>query len=243
MTDFGSDDRLVPHDGPQQTSTMTAFFDNRRDAEAAVERLQLAELGAVSIQLVLGRGEGSADVEPAGIWSALENYLFPQEDREIYAEGLSRGGYLVTVSGIDDRSYEAIRDILDDEGTIDLDERADLWRSEGWSGWQRDVPSTPATGYTEDTFDAPRPATAKRDHARSSGTIRTYRTESASTSTVSDHDSPAAAMHEPGPRSADAGSWSQPERDTPGSPRQDQDGQSQSQQLGSGWSQSQKSGS
>ena len=35
MPDFGSEDRLVPHDVPQQTSTMTAFFDNRRDTRSA----------------------------------------------------------------------------------------------------------------------------------------------------------------------------------------------------------------
>ncbi|TCN33897.1 hypothetical protein [Sinorhizobium americanum] len=237
MPDFDSDGRTAAAQG---TSTMTAFFDNRRDAEAAVERLHKAELGVASVQLVLGIGEGCSDFEREGIRSAIENFFFPDEDREIYAEGLARGGYLLTVSGIDDQSYAEVRDILDDEGTIDLDERADLWRSEGWSGGQRGVPSTPATGSTEDTFDAPRPALATRDHDRSSGTVRTYRTKSASTSTLSD--TPAAGMHEPGQAPADSGSWSQPESDTPGSRRQEQDGQSQSQQLGSGWSQSQKSG-
>ncbi|OAP36703.1 hypothetical protein AU381_19690 [Sinorhizobium glycinis] len=238
MPDFDSDGRTAA----QGTSTMTAFFDSRRDAEAAVERLHKAELGGASVQLVLGIGEGCSDFEREGIWSAIENFFFPDEDREIYAEGLARGGYLVTVSGIDDQSYAAVRDILDDEGTIDLDERADLWRSEGWSGWQGGVPSAAATGHTEDTFDAPRPVMATRDSARSSGTVRTYRTDSAS-APASAHDTPPRGIYEPRPRPANPGSWPQPEAEASGGFRQEQDGQSQSQQLGSGWSQSQKRGS
>jgi uncharacterized protein (TIGR02271 family) len=54
------------------------------------------------------------------------------EDRHTYAEGLRRGGYLVTVR-TDDAHYERVLDILDDEGTIDMDERAASWRKQGWT--------------------------------------------------------------------------------------------------------------
>nr|WP_244627487.1 YsnF/AvaK domain-containing protein [Microvirga tunisiensis] len=33
-----------------------------------------------------------------------------------------------------DADYERVIDILDDEGTIDIDERSSSWRSEGWTG-------------------------------------------------------------------------------------------------------------
>jgi uncharacterized protein (TIGR02271 family) len=33
-----------------------------------------------------------------------------------------------------DAQYERVLDILDDEGTIDIDERANSWREEGWTG-------------------------------------------------------------------------------------------------------------
>jgi uncharacterized protein (TIGR02271 family) len=68
-----------------------------------------------------------------GFWDSLRDLFLPDEDRHTYAEGLRRGGYLVSVSATD-AEYERALDILDDEGTIDIDERADSWRAEGWSG-------------------------------------------------------------------------------------------------------------
>jgi uncharacterized protein (TIGR02271 family) len=59
----------------------------------------------------------------------------PDEDRYTYAEGLNRGGYLVTVTNVPMGLYEQALDILDDEGAIDIDERAESWRSEGWTGY------------------------------------------------------------------------------------------------------------
>jgi uncharacterized protein (TIGR02271 family) len=58
----------------------------------------------------------------------------PDEDRHTYAEGLRRGGYLVTVSTTHANHDRAVQ-ILDAEGTIDIDERAQAWRSEGWKGY------------------------------------------------------------------------------------------------------------
>jgi uncharacterized protein (TIGR02271 family) len=60
----------------------------------------------------------------------------PDEDRYTYAEGLRRGGYLLSVN-VTDAQYDKALDILDDEGTIDIDERAQTWRSEGWTGQDR----------------------------------------------------------------------------------------------------------
>ena len=58
----------------------------------------------------------------------------PDEDRYTYAEGLRRGGYLVTVNA-GSAHYDRALDILDDDGTIDIGEREQSWRSEGWSGY------------------------------------------------------------------------------------------------------------
>jgi uncharacterized protein (TIGR02271 family) len=64
----------------------------------------------------------------------LADLFLPDEDRYTYTEGLSRGGYLVTVTATD-AQYERTLDILDDEGTVNMDERAQSWRKEGWSGY------------------------------------------------------------------------------------------------------------
>ncbi|GLC62002.1 hypothetical protein PLESTB_001828800 [Pleodorina starrii] len=68
---------------------------------------------------------------------AVIDHHGPQtEDRYTYAEGLSRGGVLVTVTGLTAAHYDQVLDILDDEGTVDLAEREESWRSEGWGGYE-----------------------------------------------------------------------------------------------------------
>ncbi len=120
---------------------VTAFFDSRSDAEQALERLINAGVPRGSIRLMPGDErdppddpDASSHAEPRGLWDSLGDWPLPDEDRHTYAEGLRRGGYLVSVSA-DDEHYARVMAILDDEGTIDIDERAESWRSEGWTDW------------------------------------------------------------------------------------------------------------
>jgi hypothetical protein len=117
--------------------TITAFFDERRAADRAVDRLLGAGFPRAAVRLVPG-GErdtdegaqaGGLDPHPArlGFFNAIEDLLLPEGDRWAYAEGLRRGGFLVSVH-CDDAEHDRALDILDDEGTIDLDEREPLWR-------------------------------------------------------------------------------------------------------------------
>ena len=127
--------------------TVTAFFENRTHAEDAVRRLHEAGFARDAVRLMAGyEGAPERDVNPdsyrgayeqnegVGFWEALKDLFLPEEDRHAYAEGLKRGGYLVSVQTRQDDYGRAI-DILDDEGTIDIDERAASWRSSGWSGY------------------------------------------------------------------------------------------------------------
>lgn len=118
------------------TSTVTAFFENRSDADSAVEKLIAANIARDTIRLVPGKEENApvADAnEHKGFWASLEDMFFPDDDRAVYSEGLRRGGYLVTVSNLTDSKHDTAIDILDDEGSIDLDERSAAWKAEGWS--------------------------------------------------------------------------------------------------------------
>jgi hypothetical protein len=56
---------------------------------------------------------------------------------------LSRGGYLISVTTSDDH-YARVVAILNHERTIDMDERAENWRSEDWAARSgpADGPST-----------------------------------------------------------------------------------------------------
>ena len=117
-------------------NTISAFFDSKADADHAVQRLVDAGISRTAIQVVEGGGGervSSASAEPTGFWASLENFFFPDDDRNTYAEGLRRGGYLVTLRGYPAEMHDIALDILDDEGSIDMDERAQAWESEGWS--------------------------------------------------------------------------------------------------------------
>ncbi len=140
--------------------TITAFFDNRSDADEAVSRLHSAGISRDSVRLVPGQErdrQGGANQdnfrksqegdEGLGFWEALKDLFMPDEDRHVYAEGLRRGGYLVTVT-TSDANYERAMDILDDEGTIDIDERERSWRAEGWSGYRPGTTGSTASGST-----------------------------------------------------------------------------------------------
>lgn len=129
--------------GPAGASyTVTAMFDNRTDAQEAVDALIEEGFGHDDVRLLPGK-ERDVDRDPEvrrsqgsddpGFWASLRGLFLPDDDSTVYAEGLRRGGYLVTVRTTSANHDRAI-DILDDEGTIDLDERAQSWRTEGWTG-------------------------------------------------------------------------------------------------------------
>jgi len=139
--------------GSSARRTVTAFFDSRSDAENAVERLIATGIPRDSVRLTPGNerdredtGDASVRPESGGFWDSLTDLFLPDEDRSTYAEGLRRGGYLISVNAGDEQ-YDRVIDILDDEGTIDIDERAESWRAEGWSGSAAsDAVSSPTGG-------------------------------------------------------------------------------------------------
>jgi len=155
--------------------TLTAFFRDRSDAEEATQELISAGIAETNIRLVPGKESDSvaaADVDRdrGGFWEALGDFFFPDDDREVYAEGLRRGGYLVTVSNVTDAQHETAIDILDDEGTIDVDEWSESWRAEGWA------PANP--GFDRDrTLTTPPAAQAMTENDRAMAAERELREE------------------------------------------------------------------
>ena len=121
---------------------VTAFFDSEAEAEAAVARIEAEGVPRDQIRMVAGgldagieAGTAAAEPRSKGFFGMLEDLFMPDDDRYAYAEGLSRGGFLVTV-GTTAANRDRILDILDDEGTVDMDAREESWRSEGWAGYQ-----------------------------------------------------------------------------------------------------------
>ena len=173
--------------GPTGGSSLTAFFDSRSEAESAVSRLEDAGVPVARIRLMPGyeadeKTAGAMSDDRGGFFDALADFFFPDEDRAVYAEGLRRGGFLVQVNDIDDALYETVHDILDDEGSIDMDERADLWSLEdrqqgasntGFAGQPSGGKASEDLAVSESAFDDTRPV-ATRDTVHGSAKVRAY---------------------------------------------------------------------
>lgn len=118
------------------SSTITALFDNRADAEAAKSRLQTAKVDADHVHIHDKTSSGYKDQgysthSDRGVWDSIKNAFLPDEDRHTYEEGVRRGGVLLTADVDDDYVDEAVR-VLEDANSIDVDERSAQWRSSGW---------------------------------------------------------------------------------------------------------------
>ena len=78
-----------------------------------------------------GAGVGAA---AGGIIGALANLGVPEEDAHFYAEGVRRGGTLITVHARTDDIADCAANVMRQHGAVDIDERAEHWRREGWKG-------------------------------------------------------------------------------------------------------------
>jgi len=145
--------------GTSGATSISALFDSRADADMAIARLNQADIPSSQIRMEEGSAgtataaTTSATHEDKGFWDKLSDYFFPDEDRYSYAEGLSRGGFLVTVTGLSTAEYDTVLDILDDDGTVNLAEREESWRSEGWGGYEGSPYSTGTSGLAEAATD------------------------------------------------------------------------------------------
>jgi len=78
----------------------------------------------------VGAGLGAAT---GGLLGVLVDQGYPKKDAEFYAEGVKRGGVLVSVSTDDAQLHEQINEILRDAGAVDIDTRRQSWQNEGWT--------------------------------------------------------------------------------------------------------------
>jgi uncharacterized protein (TIGR02271 family) len=93
------------------------------------------------VSTLVGAGAGAT---LGGLAGSLVDAGVDESDAHAYAEGVRRGGALVTVRA-SESEVSRIVDILDDEGTVDFNERENTWRSEGWTGGMTDAGATATT--------------------------------------------------------------------------------------------------
>jgi len=114
--------------------TVTAIFDSAADAQRAKESLLSLGVAANDVR-VTNQAEGPAqDAEDGkGFWESIKEFFVADEDRATYAEGVRRGGYLLTAR-VEDEYADVACEILESCNAVDLEGRADEWRSQGWTG-------------------------------------------------------------------------------------------------------------
>lgn len=87
------------------------------------------------VATLTGAGVGAA---AGGLAGGLTGAGVSEKDAHAYGEGVRRGGTLVTVR-TDEARGPMVMDVLEQHGSVDLDQKAAAWTQDGW---------TPAAGST-----------------------------------------------------------------------------------------------
>ena len=104
-------------------------------------------LAATAVGAVAGAVAGGAT---GGLIGALTDSGVNENDAHVYAEGVRRGGTLVTARVPDDQASSA-RSILQQTKSVDLNTRGAAYRQSGWSSFDPDAPA-----YTADQVETER---------------------------------------------------------------------------------------
>ena len=92
---------------------------------------------ATAVGALAGAAVGGA---AGGLLGALANAGVPEAEAHVYAEGVRRGGTLVTVRADDNRA-DSISAILQHSAGVDIDARRSDYLAEGWTGFDEDAPA------------------------------------------------------------------------------------------------------
>jgi hypothetical protein len=94
-------------------------------------------LASTAVGVIAGAAVGGAT---GGILGALKDAGHSDEEAQVYAEGVRRGGTLVSVKAHDDRATE-IEQILAGRAGVDAFSRGASYREMGWTGFDVDAPA------------------------------------------------------------------------------------------------------
>jgi hypothetical protein len=89
-----------------------------------------------------GAGIGAvAGAVTGGIVAALVDMGVPEEDAHFYAEGVKRGGVLVTVQ-TDATQVDTVDSILRRFNAVEVNTHREAWQASGWNRFEEDIPPT-----------------------------------------------------------------------------------------------------
>jgi len=120
-----------------------------------------AAIGTTGAAVGAGVVGAAAGAATGGLLGALVGAGIPEEDAHVYAEGIRRGGTLVSAR-VDDSLVDSAVDIMDRHNVVDIDERRTEWQAGGWSRYDETAApySMPASaaGRTSTTWSTTRRA-------------------------------------------------------------------------------------
>jgi uncharacterized protein (TIGR02271 family) len=105
------------------------MYDTRAEADAARQRLSSA-VSIDRVKIIDKDGGGSSGGSGE---QSLGSLYMPHEDRQAYGEGIRRGGFLLCADVDSGEDADKIVRLLEESSSVDMEERQNSWRSEGWS--------------------------------------------------------------------------------------------------------------
>lgn len=112
--------------------TVIGFLDNYQEAMDLQNDLIKSGFKGNTINIVTNEPkEKSFSQRLKELFGAEEDI---KEHRDLYAEGIRRGGILVSVD-TDDENADKAAQIMNRHGAVDIEKRAEHWRKTGWSSF------------------------------------------------------------------------------------------------------------
>lgn len=104
--------------------TAVALYDTENEAQQVISELTNVGFSRSNMRRL--------DDNDSDSISTLTSAGLPRSDADAYFEGMRRGGHLVMITTDDDEIDTAV-DIMDRYNSVNIQERAEMWRGEGWS--------------------------------------------------------------------------------------------------------------
>lgn len=123
------------------SSTLVGVFDKASEAQEAYTKLVNAGIDKESMRLSGGDAPSSArtvqdsskpDAKPGAISRFFSDLFDMNDDAATYTEAVQRGHIVLTVTIADEQRIEEVCDILENCGAIDVDERVEQWKADGY---------------------------------------------------------------------------------------------------------------
>lgn len=141
--------------------TAVALYDTENEAQQVVNELTNIGFSRSSIRMI---DDNDSDTVPTLTAAGL-----PHSDADAYFEGIRRGGHLVMITTEDDEIDTAV-DIMDRYNSVNIQERAKMWRDEGWS-MESDMDTISSGRQATMSGRQGRSGTALHDHDQEEATI------------------------------------------------------------------------